>query len=118
MAAHGSLRRRDNVSDENHRQLARLKSAVHVFRAKDSANPSLSVTDQAKYLAQLSKSARLSAELHLKEGAQVLLLRNISLTSGLVNGSAGVVLGWRPAPDVPQKRGEQRDPAEDSILVS
>ncbi|KAL5093992.1 hypothetical protein Trisim1_012498 [Trichoderma cf. simile WF8] len=39
--------------------------------------------------------------LNLKEGMQVLLLHNISIPDGLVNGAQGVIIGFEPFEDVP-----------------
>lgn len=40
-------------------------------------------------------------KLNLKEGMQVLLLHNISIPDGLVNGAQGVIIGFEPFEDVP-----------------
>lgn len=37
--------------------------------------------------------------LQLKSGAQVLLLANLDITAGLVNGSRGIIVDWIPAAD-------------------
>lgn len=50
------------------------------FEARDSGN-SASLDDQT----------RVSKTLCLKVGAQVMLLKNVSVTKGLVNGARGVV---------------------------
>ena len=53
------------------------------------------------------------ARLELKIGAQVLLLRNVS--SELVNGSRGVVIGFRPASELLNASQPLRD-ALDAVL--
>nr|XP_018913022.1 PREDICTED: ATP-dependent DNA helicase PIF1 [Bemisia tabaci] len=64
----------------NETKLAELQGEMRKFEARDSGN-SASLDDQT----------RVSKTLCLKVGAQVMLLKNVSVTKGLVNGARGVV---------------------------
>ena len=72
------------VSEENDDRLAKLDAAEVEYRALDKGT--------ATYLEQLTRSCNAVERLVLKEGAQVMLLKN--LTSALVNGSRGVVVSF------------------------
>lgn len=74
---------RANVDAENAEQLNKLPGAVHVYRAVDSG-------PQQEMAA---KNFIVPSELVLKEGAQVILLKNLEPPL-LVNGSRGVVVGF------------------------
>jgi len=65
------------------------KSAVeHVFDAADSTTVDKVRSHLDKLLPQVSRRLR------LKKGAQVMLLRNVNVAAGLVNGSRGVIVGF------------------------
>ena len=72
------------VSEENDDRLAKLDTAEVEYTALDKGT--------ATYLEQLTRSCNAAEKLVLKEGAQVMLLKN--LTSALVNGSRGVVVSF------------------------
>ena len=72
------------VSEENDDRLAKLDAAEVEYAALDKGT--------ATYLEQLTRSCNAVERLVLKEGAQVMLLKN--LTSVLVNGSRGVVVSF------------------------
>ena len=72
------------VSSENDERLAKLDTAEVEYAALDKGN--------ATYLEQLTRSCNAVERLLLKEGAQVMLIKN--LTSALVNGSRGVVVSF------------------------
>jgi ATP-dependent DNA helicase PIF1 len=72
-----------DVDEINTQRLAKISSKVKTFTAKDSGNE--------KYFPTLDKNCLAPRVLDLKEGAQVMLLKNLDVGGGLVNGSIGVV---------------------------
>lgn len=70
----------------NEFQLNELKGETKVYTALDSDNSMTHILDQ-----QLG----IPGKLVLKIGAQVMLLRNINVTSGLVNGARGVIIDFK-----------------------
>lgn len=70
----------------NEFQLNELKGGTKVYTALDSDNSMAHILDQ-----QLG----IPSKLVLKLGAQVMLLRNINVTSGLVNGARGVIIDFK-----------------------
>ena len=62
---------------------------VHKFTAFDGG--------QEPYLKQLLQGTKAPQELELRVGAQVMLLKNLSVEDGLVNGSRGTVIRFEPA---------------------
>lgn len=70
----------------NEFQLNELKSETKIYTALDSDSSMTHILDQ-----QLG----IPGKLILKVGAQVMLLRNINVTSGLVNGARGVVIDFK-----------------------
>uniref|UniRef100_A0A2K5D7Y4 ATP-dependent DNA helicase PIF1 n=1 Tax=Aotus nancymaae TaxID=37293 RepID=A0A2K5D7Y4_AOTNA len=75
----------DDVALTNQRRLQELPGKVHRFEAMDS-NPELAST--------LDAQCPVNQLLQLKLGAQVMLLKNLSVSRGLVNGARGVVVGF------------------------
>ncbi|XP_063452784.1 ATP-dependent DNA helicase PIF1 isoform X4 [Pan paniscus] len=75
----------DDVALTNERRLQELPGKVHRFEAMDS-NPELAST--------LDAQCPVSQLLQLKLGAQVMLVKNLSVSRGLVNGARGVVVGF------------------------
>lgn len=72
------------VDNENETRLAEIDSPLRTFDSKD-----YSVSYSAQKL--LDQSCLAPAELKLKKGARVMLLRNLDTVSGLANGSTGTV---------------------------
>ncbi|XP_014486054.1 PREDICTED: ATP-dependent DNA helicase PIF1 [Dinoponera quadriceps] len=83
----------------NEFQLGELKGEARVYTALDSDDSMTKVLDQ-----QLG----IPGKLVLKVGAQVMLLRNINITSGLVNGARGVVVDFRNDVPIVQLRSGTR----------
>ena len=74
----------ESVDQYNTSALAQLSDTQSItYKAIDEA--------QDVYLKQLQKICQAPAVLPLKVGAQVLLMNNLSVEMGLVNGSRGVV---------------------------
>lgn len=72
-----------NVDEYNNQQLAKIALPSKIYRSIDDG--------PAEWKDFLDKNCRAPAVLELKVGAQVMLLTNISVEAGLVNGSVGVV---------------------------
>ncbi|XP_053785089.1 ATP-dependent DNA helicase PIF1 [Desmodus rotundus] len=75
----------DDVALTNERRLQELPGKVHSFEAIDS-DP-----EQAR---TLDIQCPVSKLLQLKLGAQVMLVKNLAVSRGLVNGARGVVVGF------------------------
>ncbi|KAJ3595382.1 hypothetical protein NHX12_004686 [Muraenolepis orangiensis] len=78
---------KDDVELTNENKLQQLPGSVRVFEAVDS-DPSLVKTIDAQ--------SPVNRILQLKEGAQVMLTKNLEVQRGLVNGARGVVVGFEP----------------------
>ncbi|XP_004629002.1 ATP-dependent DNA helicase PIF1 [Octodon degus] len=75
----------DDVALTNERRLQELPGKVHNFEALDS-HPELART--------LDAQCPVGQLLRLKLGAQVMLVKNLAMSRGLVNGARGVVVGF------------------------
>ena len=78
-----------DVEKENIKQLEELVTPPHTFESED-----ISMSPDSSFLSQLVKSCPAVKSLTLKEGAQVMLLRNLDVGLGLCNGARGVVVGF------------------------
>lgn len=94
--------RRVEVDQINTRELKKLTTERHVFKATTVFNPSantagLTVTSPEVQTAvqKLDGNAAYTPELVLAVGAQVMLLFNMNHEAGLVNGSRGVVVDFK-----------------------
>ncbi|XP_004347680.1 PIF1/RRM3 DNA helicase-like protein [Capsaspora owczarzaki ATCC 30864] len=96
---HGALATRlcthtDMVVSINQQRLAQLSGERMTFYARDTPDGDSRVTSM------LDLSVQAPRTLELCVGAQVILLRNLDVAQGLVNGARGVVVGFaRPAPN-------------------
>lgn len=71
----------------NESKLNNLKTEERFFEAQDS---------DSAYTKQLDSQVMAPSRLALKVGAQVMLLKNINISEGLVNGARGIVTGYAP----------------------
>lgn len=78
---------REQVDAYNSERLEKLSGDVKTYRAGD----------WGREIDKLTKSCIAPTELHLKIGAQVILVKNLS--ERLVNGSQGVVIDFQAIPD-------------------
>ncbi|XP_065177626.1 ATP-dependent DNA helicase PIF1-like [Sycon ciliatum] len=83
---------RDAVSQINASQLEALTSKSCLFTSMDSPPEAAS---------RLNQMCPTPSQLSLKVGAQVMLTKNICMSSGLVNGARGIVTSFDPASGLP-----------------
>ena len=76
------------VDEYNNDELEKLNEQLITFRARDAG--------QERYLNQLKQGLKAPEVLNLAIGAQVMLLKNLEVAKGLVNGARGVVIGFSP----------------------
>jgi ATP-dependent DNA helicase PIF1 len=108
--------RRVEVDQINARELKKLTTERHVFKATTVFNPSantagLTVTSPEVQTAvqKLDGNASYTPELVLAVGAQVMLLFNMNHEAGLVNGSRGVVVDFKKAEPKEDDKALKRD---------
>lgn len=90
-----SLRR--EVEKANNQRLARIEEPLFTFTAEDQIRDSERIGDVQKQQlkSRLDNRCLAPVNLELKKGAQVMLLINKNQQEGLVNGSLGLVVGFR-----------------------
>lgn len=81
------------VDRENQKRLDELKGEKYTYEWKIIPK-NLSKQLEKKYYAFIIKQVPVEKELHLKIGANVILLKNLSVKAGLCNGSQGIVIGF------------------------
>ncbi len=104
----------DSINDAN---LAALGKALHTFDAKTVVEPKEDPTVEvptgdylAKLVQRMDADSSYVPHLELCEGCQVMLVYNMDLEKGLVNGSRGVVVGFREGDGVPVVQFLHGDP--------
>ena len=88
-----------NVDAMNQRRLDQIPTRQHTFKLQKGSQ----FTRSNKMLMQLIKNSPVSEELHLKEGASVMFIKN-NFEAGYVNGSVGTVIGFDTATGYPLVR--------------
>lgn len=87
----------EQCSAINNAMLEKLKSplfilkAVDCIEAKTIAQKEKALKSLRKFADTCSKTAGLEEEIQIKVGAKIMLLRNVEVSSGLVNGAIGIV---------------------------
>jgi ATP-dependent DNA helicase PIF1 len=79
------------VQDENMREFGALRTPIHIYSAVDRQT---SPPDYPQDMSHLLNDLQATKGLKLRVGAQVMLLANLDVTQGLVNGSRGVVVDF------------------------
>lgn len=80
-----------HVDEENRRFLQQIDNEPFVFQSLDSV-----FCKKSNYL----HNFRVEREITLKVGCQVMLLKNTSVEKDLINGSRGVVVGWKKISEI------------------
>ncbi|GAA6062371.1 hypothetical protein JCM10212_004217 [Sporobolomyces blumeae] len=93
---------RADVDKENNAEFRKLKEEEFTFKAIDAARGEWAKQTMKSRL----DSVPANPELKLKKGAQVLLLANLDVKAGLVNGSRGVIVDWIPRDIAPTVEDE------------
>lgn len=90
----------DRINEEELRALEPNEDKWHPFEAKSRIYAvGAHKNERARYLLQQhEKSCQNPSSLQLAVGAQVLLTKNLAVADGLVNGSRGVVVDFKPLP--------------------
>jgi ATP-dependent DNA helicase PIF1 len=86
-----------DVDETNLRELAELKAPGRKYIARMSGS-------DKRHREALKQSAPVPEELLLKVGAQVMLVKNLMVREGLINGARGVVLRFDPQSNFPLVR--------------
>ena len=81
------------VSEHNSKQLDQISAPLFVLTAVDQYPPNITKQDIDKVLSRgRSETGGLDFEIHIKEGARVMLTTNIDIADRLINGQIGTVV--------------------------
>ncbi|XP_028405231.1 ATP-dependent DNA helicase PIF1-like [Dendronephthya gigantea] len=81
------------VDGHNRNKLEELPGLLYILRAKDQYPPNVRKQDIDRVLARgRSETGGLDYEIHIKEGARVMLTTNICIADRLINGQMGTVV--------------------------
>ncbi len=81
------------VNEHNQAKLETIQKQLYILKAKDLYPKNVKKQDIDKVLARgRSETCGLDGEIHIKEGARVMLTRNINLLDRLINGQMGAVV--------------------------
>jgi ATP-dependent DNA helicase PIF1 len=86
---------RSSVDQLNKNELEKISTNSIHFEAIDTCNTSITAEQRKNYTGLLDKSCQGKKNLYLKVGAQVMLIANTAPDAGLVNGSRGVITGFK-----------------------
>ncbi|XP_028404822.1 uncharacterized protein LOC114527391 [Dendronephthya gigantea] len=80
------------VDKHNNEKLQELFGPLFILKAKDQFPPNVKKQDIDRVLARKrSETGGLDLEIHIKQGARVMLTTNISIADRLINGQMGTV---------------------------
>lgn len=79
------------VQTENSREFEALKTPIHIYTALDNQS---SPPGHGQNLLDVLNDLQASSGLRLRVGTQVMLLANLDVKAGLVNGSRGVIVDF------------------------
>ncbi|GAA6034605.1 hypothetical protein JCM8097_005419 [Rhodosporidiobolus ruineniae] len=96
---------RKSVDEENRREFEKLKEASFKFAALDDSRGGYAKMQMKERLTNVPPAQTLL----LKKGAQVLLLANLDVKGGLVNGSRGVIVDWVDQNEIPVADSDDED---------
>jgi len=94
------------IDIHNDAELKRLKGTAQTYYAKDNC-------DDSESYALLEKGCLAPKNLVLKEGAQVMLLKNLDMDQKLVNGSIGVVQGFTTLTEIQKQDNPESEPEDE-----
>ena len=81
------------VNEHNESKLETIPSQLYILKAKDQYPKNVNKQDIDRVLARgRSETCGLDTEIHIKEGARVMLTTNINIQDRLINGQMGTVI--------------------------
>ena len=82
-----------SVDEHNERKLETIQTQLYILKAKDQYPENVNKQDIDRVLARgRSETCGLDSDIHIKEGARVMLTTNINIQDRLINGQMGTVI--------------------------